>query len=338
MTTKNTDASNEEVKDVQNEQEEVVKTETTEDFRDNVIDVVDLEDDPIMAEQVIDKYYDVSKDVIESLTFNDLSRSKSISGLGIVSNIEIVRHMNEMLNKSPLDFVLDKMYAKNNRINGQDGIEIDHDSLEQFPTSVNDKEQTVYDPRSLKFNRVIGSFKIASKETEEMYGFIGFAATHKGYELAIGTEVSVCANMCILGPDHRIATFGSNKVKDVNAMMQQLQDWIDNYEEIQAENFAKIEELKNTLITERDVRVIFGDLYERTHRKPEHFILGAVQLSKSQDEYVHTHLESENNQIENMWQLYNAFTMGLKFDKVDFLNVFTQNQKIYEYLKNQGNA
>ncbi len=283
------------------------------------------------------KYYSAKAEVVESLTFDDLLLSKSISGFGVISNIDIIRHMNDVLLKSGLSFSLDKMFAKNNLINKTRGIEIDNDSLEQYPTITDQKGDILYDPRSLRFNRVAGSFKIDSLATDKSYGFIGVAATHRGYELAIGTEISVCSNMCVMGADHRISTFGNAKIGDVNSIMKRLTEWTQNYDEIHEQNEEVIQEMQSHRINQDYVRKTFGKLYELNHTKNEDMIIGANTLSKTQGHYVRNFYEKENAQIENLWDLYNAFTYNLKFDNTDFVNIFEQNQKIAEFLLNNKN-
>lgn len=284
-----------------------------------------------------DKYYSAKSEVVESLTFDDLLISKSISGFGVISNIDIIRHMNETLQKSGLDFTLDKMFAKNNLVNKTRGIEIDNDSLKQYPTIIDQKGETLYNPRSLRFNRVAGSFKIDSLASDESYGFIGFAATHRGYELAIGTEVRVCSNMCVLGAGHRVSTFGNAKIGDVNAMMKQLSDWTTTYPEIHEQNEEQIHLMKSLDVDPDYVRKTFGKLYELNHTKNEDMIIGANTLSKTQNYYVRNYYEKENSQIQNLWDLYNAFTYNLKFENTDFINIFEQNQKIAEFLLTHRN-
>lgn len=284
-----------------------------------------------------DKYYSAKAEVVESLTFNDLLLSKSISGFGVVSNIDIIRHMNDVLQQSGLQFSLDKMFAKNNLINKTRGIEIDNDSLEQYPTITEQNGNVLYDPRSLRFNRVAGSFKIDSLATDKSYGMIGFAATHRGYELAIGTEVRVCSNMCIMRSDHRISTFGNAKVGDVNAMMKKLSEWTNNYDEIHQQNEEQIALMQSLDIDENYVRKTFGKLYELNHTKNEDMIIGANTLSKTQGYYVRNYYEKENARIQNLWDLYNAFTYNLKFENTDFINIFEQNQNVCEFLLNNRN-
>ncbi|MBN2617240.1 MAG: hypothetical protein JXR64_02885 [Spirochaetales bacterium] len=281
-----------------------------------------------------DKYYSAKSDVVESLTFNDLLISKSLSGFGIVSNIDIIRHMNDTLLDSGLEFNLDKIYAKNNLVNKTRGIEIDHDSLTQYPSITDQNGNILYNPHSLRFNRVAGSFKIDSLANGETYGFIGFAATHRGYELAIGTEVSICSNMCILNANNRISTFGDAKIGDVNAIMKRLKEWTNSYGEIDEQNKEKIALMQSLDIDENYVRKIFGKLYELNHTKNEEMIIGANMLSKTQKYYVNNFYEKEEVQIQNIWDLYNAFTYNLKFENTDFVNIFEQNQKIGDFLLN----
>ena len=281
-------------------------------------------------EQTTTKYYSADKEVLENVIFEDLLVSKSISGFGVVSHVDVLKHMNDTLIKSGLDVTLDKLYAKNNLNNGQRGIEIDNDSLEQYPSMQDQNGTTIYDPHSLRFNRLAGSFKVNLLADDESYGMIGFTATHRGYELAIGSEVSVCSNMCIMSADNRASTFGNAKVGDVKKLMDQLQAWIENYQQIREADIQKIAHMKEIVITKPIVQQTFGELYEKIHTKGS-MILGAHTLSKTQNYYVKEFL-AKDLELTNAWDLYNLFTYNMKFDTLDFSNIFESNQKMMKYL------
>jgi len=283
-----------------------------------------------IIEQTIKKHYSADKEVLENVAFEDLLISKSISGFGVVSHVDVLKHMYETLKKSGLDVTLDKLYAKNNLANGQRGIEIDNDMLERYPSKIDQRGTEIYDPRSLRFNRLAGSFKINSLTDDESYGFIGFTATHRGYELAIGSEVAVCSNMCIMNAENRASTFGNAKVGDIQKLMKKLEAWIENYKQIREADIQKIAEMKEMLIDIPKVQRAFGSLYEKIHTKGE-MILGAHTLSKTQHYYVKEYL-AKDRELTNVWDLYNLFTYNMKFDTLDFSNIFESNQKMMEYL------
>jgi hypothetical protein len=281
-------------------------------------------------ENTITNYYSAEKETLEKVAFEDLLISKSLSGFGVVSNVEVLKYMNNILQDSGLEASIDKLYAKNNLFNGIRGIEIDNDSIDKFPPMLSQTGGTLYDPRSLRFNRLAGSFKINSLANKESYGFIGFATSNKGYELAIGSEIAVCSNMCVMQADHRASTFGNAKIGDVTKLMNQLRNWISTYPEIRESNIETIARMKEIVATPKLISQTFGELYEMTHKKGGG-IIGANTLSKTQSYYVKEFIEKDNS-MTNIWDLYNLFTYHMKFDTLDFLNIFESNQKISEYL------
>lgn len=88
---------------------------------------------------------------------------------------------------------------------------------------------------------------------------IGISYNEKGISVSFGTNVHVCSNQQVFG-QNVLYTYGRGKVS-FDEMKLKIKEWIEGFEGLRAENYERIQRMKEAGLTQDQVRQIIGDLF-----------------------------------------------------------------------------
>lgn len=90
---------------------------------------------------------------------------------------------------------------------------------------------------------------------------IGIGFNERGISLAFGANIFVCSNMQVFG-DNLQTTYNNNKVP-YSVMMQNLQNWFNEFGDIERQTFETINQLETIDIDHEVISSTIGDLFTR---------------------------------------------------------------------------
>ena len=289
-------------------------------------------------------HYNITPGVSGAISLEDLKQSRSATaGFMQVSQTQFIDAITDVIEESGEKWNVGDIFFKNNtgRNPGVEILDITKESKEyqEKYAPVESGEMMLQHPGILLFKRLTGVIELPSYSDSEQTGNIAFSISQNGFELAVGNEVSICSNMCIMNADHRIASFGQNKMSP-NEMILQLKKWVDNYKAIYEENIARIEKMKAFFVPASFANEIFGDLHRISllSSKPPlkafsetNAPIGTITISKGQSKYLEETLVKQRGST-NMWDIYNDITYNMKPDEIDTLGMIQQNASLARYL------
>lgn len=290
-------------------------------------------------------YYNISPGVSGTVTLEDLRLSRSAtSGQGQLSQTQFIDAITEIIESSKLKWNVGNIFYKNNtgRNPGIEILDISRETAERqeeyAPKLVNQLE--LQHPSLLLFKRLTGIIELPTFSDEAQTGNIAFSISQQGFELAVGNNVHICDNMCILNTSHRVASFGHQK-KDPVEMLVELKSWINNYKNIYVYNVALIQKMKEVIIGLDMANKIFGDLHRmsimnsktklRALRPEKNVNLGTTLVSKGQAKFLDEIFLKQRKQ-SSLWDIYNDITFNMKPDQMDTIGMISENANLSQYL------
>lgn len=153
----------------------------------------------------------------------------------------------------------------------------------------------------------------------EMKLSIGIGYNQKGYQVAFGTNVNVCNNMCIWG-DNYLQTYGPGKLA-FDLVFQRLNDWMSLANEKWKQYLEFVNKLKERKLAENLIFAFLGYLLNKAVINEEQDVFTVTQVSKMTRNLV-------KNGGNDAWQLYNAGTNVLvPSSSRDFEPIYRQNRE-----------
>jgi len=165
--------------------------------------------------------------------------------------------------------------------------------------------------------RLIGLFVIDGYGTKEYNAGLAVAFHQDGIQVGFGPNVNVCANMCILGAEMRMQTYGPKKI-NVSKMLEVVSDWITNIEPHMNRQLNILNYFKDTMLKYRDVAELVGHMnFIRVGRdsrgidSKNEYPLNQGHITKFTEEYLlkYQDLVKESDSPEvSLFDLYNLGT------------------------------
>ena len=259
-----------------------------------------------------------------------------------IFHYELIDRIGSIIEANGLSYAIEDIFAVNNKNKGANGV------------SVNPNIETEYGKGAIQahaLRRVFTTIRINDLEDEESNTGLAIAYHQEGIQLGIGPNVKICHNQCILNKDRSIATYGGNdKVKDIDKLLQIVDDWMKNFTEhrtadqkvivamkqIQT-NYSQIMELIGRLNTIRVVK----DSKEKSLKAHEAnlgktYPLNGAQINLFTEKYLMKCVELKTTDM-TLWDIYNISTELYKPGKTDFPNILTQNISWAEFLIKEFN-
>lgn len=164
----------------------------------------------------------------------------------------------------------------------------------------------------------------------------------RGIQVAIGRNVCICHNQCLLSPEHYAATYSDGNKRrsmDVNGILAQANDWLDNLRGIVADNDEKIAQMKMREIEAREMFTFIGMLTAlrvsaetkyKEIRNSQIIPLNQAQIGKLTEKMM---IAYTIKGCVTAWDLYNAATDMYKSITLDQPMILSQNLAMSNFIE-----
>lgn len=181
------------------------------------------------------------------------------------------------------------------------------------------------------FDQLITKIDIPHIGNNDVNGTIAVSYTSKGINVALGLNVSICDNLCILGGQQvRTYKFDGNDSMGWDTMKIHLQDWVNNLDqklgmEVEIMNRMIAREINNEIAVDQ----VIGKLYQHAVRQA--YGKGPVapfNISGMSAFVQNVQKKKSNESIDNVWDLYNWGTEVMKpeFERLEHI---TESNGLY---------
>ena len=266
----------------------------------------------------------------------DMNR-RSTHPVGVFHD-ELLDRINIICDKHNVEHEMKEIFVGQNKEKKFPGVAIADALTEQYG---------VGSVESHSFRRVFTTFQLNKLSDEETTTGLVVAYHQDGLQIAIGPNVRICHNQCILSPARMITTYGDNKIKDVNKVLDIVDDWLYNFGEHRAFDLNIISKMKEIECNYNNVMELIGrlnvmrvchdsKLTSLRERAKGDYPLNQGQISVFAEAYVK---ECITRQTTNMtlWDIYNISTNLYKPMQTDLPNIVPQNLAWTDFLVKEYN-
>lgn len=280
--------------------------------------------------------FDFQTNNVETLNIDTLKRThkeNDINGLPLagIYHYQVVEKVAELCEFNGLNYQIEEIFAAQNRNRQTPGVVI----LPQVENVFGEKAVEAHVLR-----RVFTTIKINNEETAEMNTTIAIAYHQEGIQIAIGPNVKICHNQCILSPSRSVSNYGNKKVSTED-MFHVVNDWLNNFSDYRINDLQVLEQMKNINCTLNDtyqliglltaIRVAKDSSYKQLSKCVSSSPLNQSQISIFTEKCLLTYQEK---QILSLWDVYNIATELYKPGRTEIPNLIPQNLSLIGTLKN----
>jgi len=169
--------------------------------------------------------------------------------------------------------------------------------------------------------RLISMFIVKGIATGDYSAGLAVAFHQEGIQVAFGPNVDICANMCILGADMKMQTYGTNKI-GINKMKEVISDWAHNAEKHIKRQIEILEFFKKTELGYRDVAELVGHMsfirIGRDHKgiqSQADYPLNQGHITRFTGDYLMKYQDLKKEEENPMVSLYDLYNMGTSLHK-----------------------
>lgn len=259
-----------------------------------------------------------------------------------IYHYELIERIGAIIAKNNINFNIESIFAANNKKAGRDGV------------SVSKELEAQYGDNSIQahvLRRVFTTIRINDLEDDETNTGLAVAFHQDGIQIAIGPNVKICHNQCILAADRMISTYGGDgKIKDLDKVFQIIDDWMQNFTEQRSHDQKVIARMKAIEVSYNDTMALIGrlntirvvkDSSEKSLKKLEanvgrNYPLNQTQISTFVENYLLECIKRDSTTM-SLWDIYNISTEFYKPGQTDFPSIIGQNIAWSEFLVKEYN-
>jgi len=264
---------------------------------------------------------DELKQTINAIDFGKVSRTRP------VSHFKLIEDIIEILVNAGYKPVIDHIYCAKSS-----GTKIVPKVKEQFQL------EKVLDAWII--DKVTGKIMIPELSNDDVQCCIAFAYHDKGIDVAFGTDVRDCTNMCIYGSDI-MHTYGSRKDVNYERMLSVLTEWSHNFRSMFQRNLEIADKMSKINVSGWEMLRFIGKLsvlaIEFNMGMKVVAPLNVTQVAEVTRGIILKRGEKFYEGPEcTLWEFYNFMTFVMKGDKADITSLLTDiasigNMVIREY-------
>lgn len=248
-----------------------------------------------------------------------------------IYHYQVINEILERCKRNGLKYDIQDIFAANNNSKQFPGVSMLPQVAAQYGANA---------PEAHILRRVYSTIRIHDGETDELTTNIAIAYHQEGLQVAFGTTVKICRNLCILGVEKMVANFGNGKISN-DKIFESVDNWLQNFGNYQERDLRVIERMRSINVQKSDamqliglltsIRVAYdqniGDVRENLKNYP----LNQAQISIFTENYLR--FEQENEQV-NLWDVYNIATHIYKPNTTEIPNILPQTAVLFDVLNN----
>lgn len=181
------------------------------------------------------------------------------------------------------------------------------------------------------FDQLITKIDIPHVGNNDVNGTIAVSYTSRGISVALGLNVAICDNLCIMGGQQmRTYKFDGKDSLGWDTMKIHLQDWVNNLDqrlgiEVEIMNRMQAREINNEVAVDQ----VIGKLYQnavnwRYNKGP----IAPFDISGMSSFVQNVQKKAQEAPLENVWDLYNWGTEVMK-PQMERLEHITESSGLY---------
>ena len=277
------------------------------------------------------KKTDLSFDVLKTSVNEENLTNTPFNGL---MHFEFIERLLEIAERENLKPEISRIEAVNNKNKYAPGVS-------QIPNLAQNYGD--HDHRSMLFRRVFSDILFYSHDTEEYILSASMIYHQQGVQIGIGPEVKSCTNLCIMGTDHYVSTYGKNSVENIDHMFSILSEYLKNsdYHFTTGKDF--MDSLKSIEINKDRFKQLIGSLFMRKSLNDLSAKNGAQFLKEKQiNELIDTFNEKTFNpatkNYEDTMDLYSLYSQATEFHRpvdTDIPNIIEGNAELNEIFNDE---
>jgi len=199
------------------------------------------------------------------------------------------------------------------------------------------------DHKSLLLRRVFADITMKSFETNE-YIFSAAMIYHQGgVQIGLGPQVKACKNLCIMGAEHYVSTYGKNQVENLDHMFALIDEWFRRADTHFERGMNFLESLKNYDVNFEDFKRLVGALYMRKSlsdisRSFSSPFLKEAQIGSIIDKYNSVAYNPQENNYEKPVNLYDIYANATEFHRpsyTDMPNIIEGNVELNQIFEEE---
>lgn len=254
-----------------------------------------------------------------------------------ILHYDFIQRVLDICEQHKVDYKIKEIFAHQNKLKGADGVVLNKRIAEEIGEGM---------PAAYTMRRVFTTIEIEDLSNEEMNTTIAIAYHQQGIQVAIGPNVRICHNQCILSSERTISTYGTNKVKELDKVFQVIDDWMHNFQKFNNEDLVMIEKMKSIETNYMDIMKLVGimtsyrvakDSTAKILRESENnkgiSPLTQSQISKFTEKYLIECIGKKTDKM-SLWDVYNIGTEFYKPGDTDIPNIIPQNLSFIDVLSN----
>ena len=246
-----------------------------------------------------------------------------------IYHYEVINEILDRCNRNGLKYEIQDIFAANNNSKQYPGVSMLPQVASQFGANA---------PEAHILRRVYSTIRIFDGETNELTTNIAIAYHQEGLQVAFGTTVKICRNLCILGSEKTVSNYGNGKITN-DKIFESVDNWLQNFGNYQERDLRVIEKMRSIKCEKADVlrligfmtaiRVSFDNGIGDVKEKLKNYPLNQAQISIFTENYLRFELE---NQHVNLWDVYNMATDIYHPNKTEIPNILPQTAVLFDVL------
>jgi hypothetical protein len=246
-----------------------------------------------------------------------------------IYHYQVINEILERCKRNGLKYDIQDIFAANNNSKQYPGVSMLPQVAAQFGANA---------PEAHILRRVYSTIKIYDGETDELTTNIAIAYHQEGMQIAFGTTVKICRNLCILGADKIVSNYGNGKISN-DAIFASVDNWLQNFGNYQERDLRVIERMRAIDVQKSDamqligmltsIRVAFDQNIGGVREVLKNYPLNQAQISIFTENYLRF---AENNERVNLWDMYNLGTDIYHPNKTEIPNILPQTAVLFDVL------
>lgn len=281
------------------------------------------------------RFLDFERNKVEVLNLEELRMTSperfGSNQLNDIAHHEFISKILQMTIKMGYRAELDPIYAAQNKAKLFQGVSILPDL------------ENIHGKNSIRahiLRRVLTRVVVSDFEDEISNQAIAISYHQDGIEVAMGPNIKVCSNQCILGRGMHLRTYGNGKLPGFEKMLEIIEDWLFTFKEKRLRDQELLKQLMEYKVDYASMSKIIGELSLMRVGKDELGIMVEYPLSQGQINRVSKAYLSDitkrrdegKDQIVSLYDVYNYGTAELKPGLMEIPNVLVQNAAFGDYV------
>lgn len=224
--------------------------------------------------------------------------------------------------KFNLNYEIDEIFAAQNKNKDNPGVVI-------LPAA-----EQKYGPKAIEahiLRRIYATIQIKNWEDDELTTSIALAFHQAGIQAAIGPNVKICHNQCILSGERYVSNYGKDKVT-TEQLFETVEKWLGSFETDMNADRERIRNMKRKIVSPQEIYQIIGALTAMriAHDSTNKSLSSLVDTYPLNQSQITVFTEEVLKQLQlrkqlTVWDIYNIATELYKPGKTDFPVMMPQN-------------